>query len=518
MTPKKIVDRKKREFLKKGVFGLAAGAAAVALSKMPFVKAGGVIDEAELKNYSETAIKENTGATYTIDMEKGNVFELTLTANCTFIFSKAPVSGKAGSFTLILKQDSTGSRTVTWPAAVDWVSGKEPTLTTDPDMVDIFSFVTTDGGARWYGGVVGEDMGENPRLYAWGNNVAGELGDGTVTDRHSPVQIGSLTDWSSITTSSVGRAIIAVKTDNTLWACGLNTDAQLGDGTVLNRSSPVQIGTLTDWASVEATGELHGGAIKTDGTLWTWGKQTTGALGDGTVVARSSPVQIGTSTDWSIVVGGAFQSIAIKTDGTLWSWGRANFGALGDNTTVNKSSPVQIGSDTDWASVSSGSDFSLVIKTGNTLWAWGDAGAGRIGDNQTSSNRSSPVQIGALTDWSSVSAGSQNGVAIKTDGTLWTWGRGSSGELGDGTAANKSSPVQVGSDTDWSSVSAGRLFCLAIKTDGTLWAWGDNAPDGQLGQGDTVERSSPTQVGSFKTWAKIGTGTQHSIAIKNSEK
>jgi len=151
-------DADKRKFLKKGILGILAGAALGLLSRIPFVEAGRVVQRAEFKNSSETTITESTGAAYTINMEDGNVFELTLTANSTLTFSKAPSVGKAGSFTLILVQDGTGSRTVTWPAAVDWAGGTAPTLTTAANSVDVLVFVTVDGGQRWYGFSAGADL------------------------------------------------------------------------------------------------------------------------------------------------------------------------------------------------------------------------------------------------------------------------------------------------------------------------------------------------------------------------
>jgi len=160
----KIIDSKKRAFIKKGLLGIA-GLGGLALgSKMVnaglfYRKFGVVNEEAELKNYSETLTTANTSTAYTIDLTNGNVFDLTLTGNCTFTFSSPPVSGKAGSFTLILTQDGTGSRTVTWPAAVDWAGGTAPTLTTTATTgVDVITFVTVDGGTTWLGFLAGGDM------------------------------------------------------------------------------------------------------------------------------------------------------------------------------------------------------------------------------------------------------------------------------------------------------------------------------------------------------------------------
>jgi alpha-tubulin suppressor-like RCC1 family protein len=222
-------------------------------------------------------------------------------------------------------------------------------------------------------------------------------------------------------------------------------------------------------------------------------------LGDGTIVDKSSPVQIGALSDWSQVSAGSNHSLATKTNGTLWAWGLNGSGQLGDGPNfVNKSSPIQIGALSDWSQVSGGGNHSLAIKTNGTLWAWGAATSGQLGDGTTVS-KSSPVQIGALSDWSQVSGGGSHSLAIKTNGTLWAWGRGNEGQLGDGTTVSKSSPIQIGALSDWSQVRGAGNASLAIKTDGTLWAWGLGA-SGQLGDGTIVNKSSPVQIGALTNW------------------
>ena len=166
-------------------------------------------------------------------------------------------------------------------------------------------------------------------------------------------------------------------------------------------------------------------AIVLNNTLYMWGENAWGQLGNNTSENNSVPIKLGTLTDWSNtgnykIAAGGLSANAIKTDGTLWAWGSNVFGQLGDGTTVNKSSPVQVGTLTSWSQVSAGSSRALAIKTDGTLWAWGAGASGQLGDG-TTVNRSSPVQIGTLTNWSQVSSGSINGYAIKTDGTLWSW-------------------------------------------------------------------------------------------------
>jgi len=339
-------------------------------------------------------------------------------------------------------------------------------------------------------------------LYATGDGVQGRLGTDNVIDQSSPVQVGSLTDWFEVDAGNNFAA--ALKTDGTLWAWGDNNQGQLGDGSIVDKSSPVQVGALTNWSQISA-GNDHCLAVKTDGTLWAWGDNATGELGIGGGGDKNSPVQVGALTNWSKVSAGSGFSMAITTDGELYAWGNAANGRLGTNTdqSVDINSPVQVGALTDWYKIFG----THAIKTDGTLWGWGSADVGQLGDNQYNNDRSSPVQIGALTNWATASPGGLHTLAVKTDGTLWAWGEAQNGRLGDNQdLVNRSSPVQIGALTDWSLVSAtgGALtgFSTAIKTDGTLWAWGRNN-DGELGDGTTVQRSSPVQIGALTDWVKV---------------
>ena len=348
------------------------------------------------------------------------------------------------------------------------------------------------------------------QLYAWGDNASGQLGVNNRTDRNSPVQVGSLS-WSQISAGKDHNA--SILSDGTLWTWGDGNQGRLGHNSEIFRSSPTQVGALTTWSQASASQSDFTAAIKTDGTLWTWGEGLTGRLGQNSIVDRSSPVQVGSLTDWFQVSAGNLHAAAVKTDGTLWIWGQGNDGRLGQNDNfINRSSPVQVGSLATWSRVSAGGSHTLAVKTDGTLWSWGNADEGRLGHNNII-KRSSPVQVGALTNWSDVEATLNHSVALKTDGTLWTWGSGSNGRLGDNAVVNRSSPVQVGALTTWSKIAGGSNFTGAVKTDGTLWTWGDNG-QGQLGQSlsTTIDRSSPVQVGSLTNWSQVSMGYQHTIA------
>jgi alpha-tubulin suppressor-like RCC1 family protein len=208
-------------------------------------------------------------------------------------------------------------------------------------------------------------------------------------------------------------------------------------------------------------------ALKSNGTLWSWGRNDVGQLGQNiaSTVSVSSPVQIGALTNWSTITSNTVHGCAITTSGTLFSWGRNQAGQLGSNTILNRSSPVQVGALTDWSSVSCGGYFTTAVKTNGTLWSWGLNQSGELGINlaaPTGANRSSPVQVGALTDWSIVVSGSYHTASIKTNGTLWTWGSNIGGQIGDNTVDNKSSPVQVGALSDWYDASSGQRFVVAL--------------------------------------------------------
>jgi alpha-tubulin suppressor-like RCC1 family protein len=359
-----------------------------------------------------------------------------------------------------------------------------------------------------------------PRLYSWGFSSFGALGLGNTTSYSSPKQVGSLATWASVATSSSSSHVLAVKNDGTLWAWGSNYHGGLGLGTNLNYySSPKQVGSLTSWLKI-ATLYATSVAIKTDGTLWSWGENSYGQLGLGNRTAYSSPKQVGSLTNWSNISGGLYSCIALKTDGTIWTWGYNVDGRLGLNNTTNYSSPKQIGSLTNWLKIFSGYASGFGIKTDGALWAWGRNGVGQLGIGNTANN-SSPIQVGALTTWSSVAsaAGGSSANAFtlstKTDGTLWAWGVNVYGQLGLGTSgaySRYSSPVQVGSLTTWSSVAAGSFSTFAITSGGALWAWGRGGV-GQLGINNRIDYSSPKQVGSLTSWLTIAGGPYMGIGI-----
>jgi len=349
-------------------------------------------------------------------------------------------------------------------------------------------------------------------MWGWGSNWAGQLGDGTTTEKHTPTQTGTDTDWRTVSTGD-GHTV-AIKVDGTMWSWGWN-DGRLGflghpDEYV---TEPVQVGTDSDWSTV-SVGSIHTAALKDDGSLWAWGHNFGGKLGDGTNVSRNEPVQIGTDTDWQYVSAGYNHTTALKDDGSLWAWGYNGYGQLGDGTIVNSYDPVKIGD--GWASVSSDmSDHTLAIRTDGSLWAWGHNWYGQVGDgtNGTTEDRNEPVQIGTATDWIYAFTGPYHSMAINGSGELWTWGWNEYGQLGDGTATERNTPVRAGTATDWVSVTGGYYHTVAVNDNGDVWVCGSNE-SGLLGNGTSFNGSTHVMIGPATDWVYASVGYSHTVAIR----
>jgi alpha-tubulin suppressor-like RCC1 family protein len=298
-----------------------------------------------------------------------------------------------------------------------------------------------------------------------------------------------------------------------LWGWGrqgFSSTGPLGTNDITSKSTPVTtFAGGTNWKQVSG-GNLHTAAIKTDGTLWTWGGGLQGQLGNADVTDRSTPVTtFAGGTDWKQVSSGAIHTAAIKTDGTLWTWGYGAAGRLGNGVTTGIiSTPVTtFAGGTDWRQVSSGGLHTSAIKTDGTLWTWGFGNSGQLGNNDTTA-RSTPVTTFAGgSSWKQVNCGSGHIAAIKTDGTLWTWGLGTSGQLGTNDVTNRSTPVTTfAGGTNWKQSGSRVIGTSAIKTDGTLWTWGANAY-GDLGTNDTTDRSTPvTTFAGGINWKQVSDG------------
>jgi Secretion system C-terminal sorting domain/Regulator of chromosome condensation (RCC1) repeat len=311
-------------------------------------------------------------------------------------------------------------------------------------------------------------------LWSWGYNNQGVLGTGVANNSSYPnTQIGSENNWT--TKFNLSNHVLAIKTDGSLWAWGKNTNGECGNGTSGDQNFiniPQHIGTGT-WLEV-ATGTYYSLGIKTDGTLWTWGQ----IVNTNILV----PTQIGTDSDWTKVFSDARTSFAIKANGTLWSWG-LDYGNIGRvTTTVPANIPGQVGTANNWVSIDATDISVLGLKADGTLWAWGHNyeppsyfpyfGNG-VPETDTNNYYNNPTQIGTATDWHSITSSQQDFYVIKNNGTLWAWGRNAYGELGDGTTVAKYVPTQIGADANWLNISTdGSLSVIGLKTNNTLYSWG----------------------------------------------
>ena len=311
---------------------------------------------------------------------------------------------------------------------------------------------------------------------------------------------------------------IAIKNDGTLWGWGQNSNLLgLGLGNLANQNLPTQIGTDNDWLTVSA-GTIHTLAVKTNGTLWSWGNGQYGQLGNGLFNSATPNVtQVGTATDWLKVSAGNRFSLAIKNTGTLWSWGWNFTGQLGNGlNTPDVNIPAQVGTSNNWRKIDAGDQHSLAIDASGILWAWGNNTFGQLGDG-TNTTSLSPIPIGTATNWSVISAGTDHSMAINSGNILYTWGNNTNGQLGDGTntASNVPIPISFGSDGSVSfyiAISAGQTHSLVIKNDNTLWSTGFNN-QGQLGLGNLVNTNVLTQVGTANNWIGLSAGHTHSHAV-----
>ena len=388
-----------------------------------------------------------------------------------------------------------------WKYAINY--GPVTETSANPEVIPVNPAITTlyevtslsdanCNGTEWVGVSAGTShvlaIKSDGSLWSWGFNGSRQLGIGNMTDTNRAVRVGNENNWAKV---SAGAAhSLALKTDGTLWAWGNNGSGRLGVGTASGLfNTPQQVGSANDWVKIDA-GTLSSVALKSDGTLWGWGSNADGILGDGTVVQRNSPVQVGTDTDWTECSIGASHTLALKSNGTLWGWGSGSVGQLGGATPGY--TPHQMGVLTDWDKIIAGNENSMAIKANGTLWGWGRNLQGELG-NGNNLQTNNPTKVGSASDWQQVSFTSIHSHGIKQDGTLWSWGSNQSGSFGTGNSSSSNIPVQAGIETNWTMVSSGLRFGAGIRSDNTLWTWGINN-NGQLGAGSFSDTLSPVQV------------------------
>ena len=339
-------------------------------------------------------------------------------------------------------------------------------------------------------------------VWNWGTGSNGQLGDGNSGSGvavATPVQVAGLEGFDSVADGN--GFVLGLKSDGTVWGWGINSSGQLGDGTTTERTRPVQTSGLTGVIAV-AAGSFYSVALKSDGTVWLWGQG--GGLGSTISVTRTTPVQLTGIANVSAVSAGGSHLLMLKSDKTLWAVGANNFGQLGDATTTARPFPVQVTALSNVSRIGGGGDeFSMALKEDGTVWAWGINGSGQLGPGGGSVNFSphpNPLQVTGLPGgMAKIAVGKEFCLGLAGNGTVWGWGNDSNFQTGQGTGVSDNpTPRQIPNFNGVAALAAGVNHSVALKTDGSVWTWGGNS-EGQLGDGTNAMHSAPRQVSALPT-------------------
>jgi alpha-tubulin suppressor-like RCC1 family protein len=307
---------------------------------------------------------------------------------------------------------------------------------------------------------------------------------------------------------------LALRTDGSVWAWGLNSDGQLGNGTQTNSNMPLRVAGLPVIQAI-AAGRNHSLALGQDGTVWVWGQNSFGQLGDGTTTRRLVPVAIAIPGGAVAIAGGLNHSLAVAANGSVYAWGSNSYGQLGDETTTTRLTPVRINLPINIRAVSAGWYHSMALGTNGHVWTWGRNLNGQIGSGSaSSSNQLTPYRVNLALGATAIATGANHSLALLSNQSVVAWGQNSNGQIGNGTTATAQSvPVSVGLVGAVAVISAGSNFSLAIDSTGTAWSWGQNN-SGQLGDGTTVQRTSPVSVQGLNDAVAVSGGLFHALALR----
>ena len=379
------------------------------------------------------------------------------------------------------------------------------------------------GGGLWKHVEAGQNYScgikSDDTVHCWGANTYGATGQNTAAGNTlTPAAISGGGTWKSV--STFFRHTCGIKSDDTAWCWGYNSDGQIGDNTIINKLVPTAITGGGAWKMIYASYSTTCG-IKTDNSAHCWGSNSNGVTGQASTSGNTlTPSAVLGGGSWKDISPGGSTACSIKTDGSLHCRGANTYGAVGNNMSTIQAVAVKISDNSDWKTSSSGAYHSCAIKSDDTLWCWGLNGNGQIGDGTSGTNRLTPTQVSGGGTWKFVSAGINHTCGIKSDDTLYCWGLNTNGWLGDGTTGtNRLVPTQVAGGGSWKDVSAGNFHTCGVKTDNSLYCWGSNT-SGQLGDNSTTQRNSPTPVSGGGSWemvsAAFGNGfSHHSCGIKS---
>lgn len=334
-------------------------------------------------------------------------------------------------------------------------------------------------------------LSSNGLVYAAGYNGTRQMGNGSTLNATAHAPVAGLTNIRRI--AAGGNHALALRADGTVVAWGYNAAGQLGGAGAANSSGyPTPVALLTGVAEITA-GQNHSLALKSDGTLWAWGLNSEGQLGTGNTVSSATPVQVLTGV--MAVAAGARHTLAIKTDGTLWTWGANEAGQLGSGNTTPRSTPAQVGVITNWIAIAAGSAHSLSLRADGTVYAWGANGKGQLGDGTFS--EFTPTFIFGLSAIAAIAAGADHSLALRVGGIAYSWGANEASQLGDGLTASRNAPFQIPNQGNLIAIAGGGAHSAALTRFGEVLVWGRN-DDGQIGNRTPGTRTGPETIDTGK--------------------
>jgi len=324
---------------------------------------------------------------------------------------------------------------------------------------------------------------------AWGSNDSGQLGDGTTLDRSLPVEVSGLSGITAV--AAAESHSLALKADGTVWGWGWNFYSQLGDGTTSDSRLPIQALNLNSIVAI-AAGGYRSLALKSDGSVWSWGGSP-----------WSAPMPVAGAGPAVAIAARFSHALALRPDGTLLAWGTNNFGQLGDGTTIDRPTPIVVAHLTNVVAIAAGNGYSLALKADGTLWAWGWNYYGQLGD-ATTTDHALPAPVSNLGNVVAIAAGTAHALALEADGSLRAWGRADLGQLGEGAAPIDPAvavPVRTAISGSIAAIAAGGWQSLALKADGSVWIWG-------------MGNHTPAAVANMNNMAAVAAGYAHVLVLK----
>jgi alpha-tubulin suppressor-like RCC1 family protein len=329
--------------------------------------------------------------------------------------------------------------------------------------------------------------------YCWGRNFYGGLGDGTTTERLTPVAVAGGLSFSAI---SVGlHHTVGLTSTGQVYAWGFNSSGQLGDGTSTDRHVPTLVSSALAFKAISAGGQ-HTVALTTAGAAYAWGLNFDGGLGDGTSIDRDVPTAVSGGLAFEVISAGGEHTVALTAAGVAYAWGHNRWGQLGDATTTRRLVPTAVWGGFEFHTINAGEFHTVAVTTDGAGYAWGYAAYGQLG-NGSDVNQRWPVAISGDLVFTTISAGGSHSAGLTTSGEAYAWGFGSYGQLGNGSTSGVTlEPVAVTGGFRFKAISLGEYHSVGISVENAAYAWGSNV-SGRLGDGTTTQRLVPVPVAIF---------------------